>query len=213
MFELFVLHLYLKVLFFWSSVERLALSAQACGSNGSPIVDNTNRLMALVTWQLDTVVLDNVLLDDCVTCIRSLRLVNCLLVHVDLRDEAVVAWDVVCHLSRANREVIDFVHLLCGLGWKNVSRIMSILSERFAKFCHVPSSRRAVGLTIDGPEWAPRLDFLGGIDHVIHSSLGRDPVVGRIGILRNRLTGGRKTHRLEGGVLVAQATVHGWLDA
>lgn len=49
--------------------------------------------MARVAWHLDTVVLNHVLLDNCVASSERGRLSDSLRVKVSLRDESVIAWD------------------------------------------------------------------------------------------------------------------------
>ena len=83
------------------SDERLTLSAEAAGSICSSIVDDTHRLVARVTWQFDLIVLNNILLNNSLSRLLTLRLINAPTVEVNLRDEAVVARDVLCHFGRA----------------------------------------------------------------------------------------------------------------
>jgi len=112
-----------------SSFECLTLGAETARSIGSPIVDNTHRLVSLVARQLNLIVLNNILLDDCHSRLLALRLVDHSAVEVNSWNEAIVARNMLGNLSGAYAQLINFIFLLGGFVAHNVSWVMALISE------------------------------------------------------------------------------------
>ena len=84
------------------SAEALASRVEAVGPDVAFLVEGSHRLVALVTWHLHLVVLNNVLLDDGLSCAKSACLFNCMRVEICLGDETIVTWNVSRRLSCAD---------------------------------------------------------------------------------------------------------------
>ena len=84
--------------------------------------------MALVAWQLHLVVLDNVLLDDGLSCAKLTCLTNCLRIVICSWDEAVIAWNMGGCLSGSCSQFVILVESLCGISRELIPWIMPISS-------------------------------------------------------------------------------------
>ena len=86
--------------------------------------------MTTISWQLNFVVLDDILLDNCVSgFILQFRLFNCFRVEIALRDVTIVAWDMTCHFSSAHSEFVNFISQFCCIMRKFAARVVSLLAE------------------------------------------------------------------------------------
>ena len=150
------------------SVEGLTLGAETAWSVSSSIVDDAHRLVSLVARQLNLIVLNNILLDDSLSRLLALRLVDDSAIKIDGRNEAIVAWNVLGHLGRANAQVINFVVLLGGVVAHDIAWVVAFLTEGISEFGEVSAARRTIRLSIDGPERSARFDFVHGVHLVIN---------------------------------------------
>ena len=72
--------------------------------------------MTTVSWQLDLVVLYDILLNDCVSrSIFQFRLFKGFGVEITLWDVAIVAWNVTCHLGGSHSKLVNCVCHLSGI--------------------------------------------------------------------------------------------------
>lgn len=119
----------------------------------------------------------------------------------------------ICYLRRADAQVVNLISRLRCVSWKNVSWVVSIMTESITELSQVLAPARTVGLAVNRPQWSPRLDFLGGIDNVIRVRISCNPV--RVGphVPGNGLARRGQGHLLEGGVLRAHTSVHRRLHA
>ena len=94
-------------------VESLAVCLKTVRTRHAPIINSAHGFVALVAWQLDLVVINDILFHDCVAALATLqlRLAECVLVEVTLWNVAVVAWNVRGYLSGAHGQVVQGVRL------------------------------------------------------------------------------------------------------
>ena len=68
--------------------------------------------MALVTGNLDAVVLDNILLDNSVSILALyLGLLECFLIEIAFWNEAIVAWNMGRHLCSSHSQLMSLITL------------------------------------------------------------------------------------------------------
>ena len=82
--------------------------------------------MALVTWQFDLIVLDDVLLDDGLSCAKLSGLTYSLRVIICSWDEAVIAWNMSGCFSGSCSQFVILVESLGGVGWEFISWIVTV---------------------------------------------------------------------------------------
>ena len=83
-------------------MKGLAHRGQAVGSRLASVVHCANVLVARIAWNLNLIVLHDVLLDDCLPLLLAFTLPNSTWVDVSLGEEAAVAREVIRHFSRAH---------------------------------------------------------------------------------------------------------------
>ena len=109
--------------------------------------------MARVARQLDLVVLDHVLFDDCVPVALELGLLQSHIVEVGLGNETIIAWDVGGCFGCAHCQLVVLVLRPLCLTVQFVAGVLSIRAERFLVFSVEVASLGAVRLTINAPLW------------------------------------------------------------
>lgn len=107
--------------------------------------------MARVARQLDLVVLDHVLFDDCVPVALQLGLLQGRIVEVGLGNETIIAWDVSGCFGCAHCQLVVLVLRPLCLAVQFVPGVLSIGAERFLVFGVEVASLGAVCLTINAP--------------------------------------------------------------
>lgn len=183
------------------SVEGFAIGAETARSIGSPIVDDTHRLVSLVARQLNLIVLNNILLNDCHSRLLALRLVDHGAVEVNCWNEAIVTWNMLGHFSGAHAQLVCFILSLGSIKAQDVTWVVSLLSEGVGELGEVSAACGSVRLPINRPEWSARFDFIHGIDLIINCFCIRDPVIAWLNVLGHGLTRRRQGHLFEGLVL------------
>ena len=103
----------------WSgcSAELLSSGCKTVWSDASLLVASVHWLVALVAWQFDLIVLDDVLLDDGLSCAELSCLAYCLWVVICSWDEAVIAWDVGGCFCGSCSQLVILVVILGGIAW------------------------------------------------------------------------------------------------
>ena len=128
------------------SAEALASSLQAVGSDVAFLVEGGHRLVALVTWHLHLVVLDNVLLDDGLSCAKSARLTDCMRVEICLGDETIVTWNVRRSLRCTDSKLVMLIALRLAIGRQLIARVMTVRAERHLELSLEVATLRCVRL-------------------------------------------------------------------
>ena len=109
-------------------MEFLSCGTQAIWTNNTFVVNGRHRLVTRVSWELDLVILDNVLFDDGVPVALESGLVQCELIKVGLWDESVVTWNMRSGLCRSHCELVPLIfHLLTVLA-KLISWVITVCS-------------------------------------------------------------------------------------
>lgn len=85
--------------------------------------------MSLVARQLNLIVLNNILLNDGLSRLLALRLVDHGAVEVDRRNETIVARNMFGNLGGAHAKLINFIVLLGRVVAHNVPWVVALLSE------------------------------------------------------------------------------------
>jgi len=158
-------------------------------------------------------ILNNILLNNGLSSVNSFRLFDTLTIEVNLWDEPVIPWNMRRYLSWAYGKFIDFVFLYLRLEVKNISWVMTSLSEWVSKLSLPSSSGGAVSLSIDGPEWASRLNFIlivNGVDNSIISGL---PMCARTDIFGNSFTSIGQRHLSECSTVTTNTLIHCWFHS
>jgi len=156
-------------------------------------------------------ILYNILLDDCLSGTETLRLVITFIIKVNLRNEAIIAWDMRRYLGCSNWKFICPIFLFSWFITENVSWVMSIWSIWIGEFTSPSSSGRAIGLTIDWPKWTSWLNFLLVLDGIDDSIVSCLPMRAWVYIPSYGLTSTSKGHLFECGIVGANsASIHCW---
>ena len=90
-------------------METLTLGGKTGWSESTSVVDNTCWFVALIAWESDTLVLNDVLLDDRVSNGGTDGLLHGFWVHVDVRYETIVPWNMLGNLRCSNSKLIILV--------------------------------------------------------------------------------------------------------
>ena len=98
------------------------------------------------------IVLDDVLLDDCVASAKSCSLLNGRCIEVSLGDETIVPWNMRRGLSRTNCELVVLVALSVSICWKLVARVVTICADRLLELCLEVAALGRVCLSVVGPK-------------------------------------------------------------
>ena len=117
--------------------------------------------MASISWHLDGVVLDHVLLDDGLAGAKVGGLCDGSTVEVGLRDEAVVAWDVRRGLGCTHGQLVVLVTLRLCLAGKLRARVVAVGAHRFLELSLVVASLGGVSLARVAPDGTLRLGEVG----------------------------------------------------
>jgi hypothetical protein len=143
-------------------VEAFSLRVEAVGAGDTSVVDCGHGFVALVAWQFHLVVLNNILLDDCVTALRvfEFRLGKSFSIEVALRDETIVAGDVRCHLGSSHGQVMAGVGLLISLVGQLLAGVASVRSVRQIVFRREVGTAGSIGFTGQTPHRGSRLGSL-----------------------------------------------------
>lgn len=155
-------------------------------------------------------ILNNILLNNRLSCIHALGLVITFFIEINLGNESIVAWNMRRYLSWANRKFINFVFLFHRLISKDVSWVVAVRSKWVGKFTCPSASGWAISLTIDGPEWASWLNFFLVVNWVNDSIISCLPMRSWVNISGNSFTRIRQSHLLECSVFITCASVHCW---
>ena len=134
------------------SSESFALSHQAVGSDSTLFVDSIHGFVAWVAWNLNLIVLDDVLLDDCVASAKSCSLLNGSCIEVSLGDETIVSWNVSRRLSGSNSELVVLVALGVSFRWQLVARVVTVCADRLLELCLEVAALGGVCLSVVGPK-------------------------------------------------------------
>ena len=84
-----------------NSLNSLSLCAEAAWSDGASVINHAHWFVSWVAWELNLIVFNDVLLDDGLSGFLTHWLFDDLCVEVHLRNEAVVAWNMLGYLRRA----------------------------------------------------------------------------------------------------------------
>jgi hypothetical protein len=137
-------------------MEWLAGCTQALWSYASSVVDHAHGLMALVARQLDMLIFNDILFNDGLSQLLSLRLLQSRCVNVCVGNKATVSWNVSCHFLSAHCQSIRCVLLLDWLGSQNFSWVITICTYVGVELSVVLSSWRTVTDSVDTPCWPVR---------------------------------------------------------
>ena len=107
--------------------------------------------MALISWQFDTIVLDNVLLDNGSSVSFHLWLFNSKWVEISFRDKSIVAWNVSSCLGSSHSQFVMLIIHSCRVNCQFVLGVRTKCTMWLCVFRVEVSSLRAVSLTIFAP--------------------------------------------------------------
>lgn len=140
----------------YGSREALTIGVEALWSDCTVLIDTIGGFVTSITWNLDRVILNHILLDDCLAGAKRARLVNCMRIEVSLGDESIVAGNVRCRLGRAHRQLMMLVACSGRISGKFIAWVVTVNAYRFLELSLVVASLGGVGLAWVRPDGALR---------------------------------------------------------
>lgn len=108
------------------SRELFSVGHEAVGSDDALLVNSIHWFVTRKAWHLHLIVLDHVLLDNCVSSTKSCCLVDSLSVEIGFGDESIVAGDMRGSLGGSHGQLMVLITLSISICWQFVAWVVSI---------------------------------------------------------------------------------------
>ena len=176
-------------------MEAFPFNAETIWSKNSSVINNAHCLVSLVARNFNTLIFNNILLDNCISNFLTFWLLHSILININVRYETIVAWYMVRDLSSSNRKLKVSVFLSCCLSRQNSSWIVTMVSKWICKFSFILPSLWAIGLSVNRPKWSSWFNLIFRSGRVYDALICRFPMLRWIDVFGHCLSSISETHR------------------
>ena len=107
-------------------MEGLPLCGKTLRTQGTSVVDGAHGHVTSVAGNFDGIILHNVLLKDGIAADLKLGLIARMSIEIGLREETIVAGNMLRDLCCSYRKLIIHVFVLLSMSWENFAGLMSV---------------------------------------------------------------------------------------
>lgn len=135
----------------YESVKFLSLCAEALWPENTSVVNYTHSIMAIVPWNFNMLVFNDVLLNDCFSQFGAIGLLDSLFIYLSVWNESTIPWDVFCNLLGSNWHFVMHIIKFGWSRWQIFSGDVSEFANGLSKLSFISSSWAAVTYAVDTP--------------------------------------------------------------